>query len=97
MEKRLRFVSKEEAHKLIDEVPGNRIIVLTYNNFIGISDHGKYIKKKKGKKFVDKSESLVLADNNPVMVLNLHDKIINDFACYNKEKLIKAILLPKME
>lgn len=27
MEKQLRFVSKEEAHKLIDEMPGDGILV----------------------------------------------------------------------
>lgn len=97
MENQLRFVSKEEAHKLIDEAPGNRIMVLSYDNVIGISDNGKYIKKKKSKRFVDKSETLVLADTTPIMVLNLHDKFINDFSDYNKEKLSKSILLAKLE
>ena len=67
-----RIVSKEEAHKLIDEVPGNKVMVLSYNNLIGISNYRKYIKKKKGKKLVDKYSIIILSESNPVITLNLH-------------------------
>lgn len=44
-----RIVSKEEAHKLIDDVPGNKVMILSYDSVIGISNYRKFIKKKKGK------------------------------------------------
>lgn len=97
MGKQLRFVSKEEAHRLIDEMPGDGVLVIRYNRIVGISDQGKYIKKKKGRKYVDNSKSLVLIDNRPIMVLNLHDKLIKDFSEYSRESIVKSIMLAKLE
>lgn len=97
MEVQLKFVSKEEAHRLIDEAPGNGIMILTYNNEVGISDNGKYIKKGRGKRLVDKATVLVLAETSPAMMLNLHDRFFNDFSCYEREDIIRSIMLPKLE
>lgn len=97
MERQLRFVSKEEAHKLIDEAPGNEVLILTYNNVVGISNHGQYVKKRKSKKMIDKSTTLVLADSKPIVTLNLHDNIIKDFSEYNRKSIIKTIMLAKLE
>lgn len=46
-------MSKEETYKLIDEVPGNRVLILTYNGTVGVSEHGKYIKKKSKKRLIN--------------------------------------------
>ncbi len=93
----LKFITKEEAHKLIEEIPGEKVLILTYNCSIGISDCGKYIKKKKSKKIVDKAKSIVLAKNKPVTTLNLHDRLFNDFGEYNREGIVRTIMLPKLE
>lgn len=85
----LRIVSKEEAHKLIDEAPGNSVLVLTYDEVIGLSDYGKYMKKRKGKKLVDKSQIIVLSENNPVTTLNLHRLDLKNIS--------KSIIIPKLE
>lgn len=97
MKTQFRMISKKEAHRLIDEAPGSNVMVLTYNRNIGISDTGKYVRKKKGKILVDKAGVLVLAENDPILTLNLHNKCIGDFSCYNKEKIDKSILFPKLE
>lgn len=97
MEKQLRFVSKEEAHKLIDESPGDSVLILTYNNIFGMSDQGKRIKKKKSRRYVDKSETLVLIDSRPVLTINLHDKIIRNFDEYSRENIVRSIMLAKLE
>lgn len=97
MEKHLRFISKEEVHKLIDESPGDCVLVLTYDNTIGISKLGKKVKKRKSKKIVDKSKTLVLVDSRPILAINLHDKIIRDFSEYNKENIVRSIMLAKLE
>jgi len=91
------MISKDEAHKLIDKAPGNSIMILTYNSNIGMSDTGRYVKKKKGKLLVDKAKILVLAENNPIITLNLHNDHIGNFSCYGKEKIDKSILFPKLE
>lgn len=96
METQLRFVSKEEAHRLIDQAPGTGIMILTYNNNIGISDNGKFIKKRCGKRMVDKASVLVLAESNPVITLNLHGNFFGDFSRYDKEIIDKSILLAKL-
>lgn len=97
MEKQLKFVDKEEAHKLIDKMPGDSVLILTYDNVIGMSDLGKYVKKKKGKKYVDKSNTLVLVDSRPILTLNLHDRIIKDLSGYSRENVVKSIMLAKIE
>lgn len=97
MGEQLRFVSKEEAHKLIDGMPGNCVLVIKYNNIIGMSDNGKYVKKKRSKGYVDKSETLVLVDSRPILTLNLHDKFIKDFSEYNRENIVRSIMLAKLE
>lgn len=98
MEKQLRFVSKEDAHKLIDKIPGKGVLIMTYDSSVGISDKGKYIKKKKSKRYVDASKTLVLVDSRPVMMLNLHDRLIQDLAAgYNREGIIRSIMLVELE
>lgn len=97
MEKQLRFVSKEEAHRLIDKMPGNNVLIITYDNSMGISDDGKFIKKKKSKRYIDKSKTMVLVENSPLMMLNLHDRFIKDFSEYNRENIVRSIMLAKME
>ena len=91
----LKFITKEEAHKLIDEMPGTRIMMLTYNSNIGISEDGRYIKKKCGKKYTDKAKVLVLEEYSPVRMLNLHDKFFSDFSDYKKEDKVRSILLTR--
>lgn len=93
METQLRFVSKEEAHKLIDEMPGKKVLVLTYEESVGISDYGEYIKKSKGKRLVDNANVLVLKSSAPILTLNLHDKFFNDLVNYNREPIVRSILL----
>ena len=47
METQLKHVTKEELHKMIDEIPEEKLMVLTYKKDAGISDNGKMLKKKK--------------------------------------------------
>lgn len=97
METQFKFVSKKYAHDLIDKMPGDKVLVLTYKEKTGMSDHGKRVKKKKGKKLVDKANVIVLAENDPVMTLNLHDKFFNDLSRYNRDDIVKSIVLVKLE
>lgn len=46
---------------------------------------------------VEKSSVIVLSQNNPVTMLNLHNKFFSDFSNYNRENIVKSILLPKLE
>lgn len=92
-----KIVSKEEAHRLIDNAPGNEVMMIQYNCILGISNCGKRIKKKKSKKYVDKSSMVVLSQNNPVTMLNLHNRFLNGFSRSKKENIVKSILLPQLE
>lgn len=93
----LKIVSKEEAHRLIDNAPGNEVMMIQYNCMLGISNCGKRIKKKKSKKYVDKSSMVVLSQNNPVTILNLYNKLLYGFSGGKKEDVVKSILLPQLE
>lgn len=99
METQLSFMSKEEAHKLIDSIPGEGVFVLTYSMKSGKSDKGKYIKKKKGNKYVDKAKTVVLSQSK-IMTLNLHDRFFNDFEDYKeeymKDGITRTIIVPQI-
>lgn len=93
METQLKFVSKEKAHEMIDKAPGRMILMITYNQEVGISDCGKYIRKKKGKKLVDRASAVVLVKSNPVIMLNLHSQFMDELSSSRKEKIVRLILL----
>lgn len=95
----LRFMTKEEAHKLIDSIPGNGTYIITYDSKVGKSDTGKYVKKKISNKLVDKAKVLVLSESQ-ITTLNLHDIFFSDFEEYIDSKkvgIVKTILVPQLE
>ena len=96
METQLRHVSREELHKMIDEIPKEELMVLTYRKDIGISDNGKMMKKKKTKVLVDKAMILILTESKPVRRVDLEGNF-NRFAMNNRCNIIKSILLPQRE
>ena len=96
METQLKFVSKEELHKMIDEMTEEKLMVLTYKKDAGISDNGKMLKKKKTKKLVDKATLLIMTESNPIRKVDLE----GDFGLFktiNRENIIKTILFPQLE
>ena len=100
METQLSFMTKEDAHKYIDSIPGDGVFVLTYSEKTGKSDNGKYIKKKKGNKYVDKAKTVVLSKSK-ITTLNLHDKFFNNFEeCkgeYLKDGIVRTIMIPQIQ
>ena len=96
METQLRYMSKEELHKMIDEIPYDELMVLTYKKDSGISDNGKLLKKKKTKKYVDKSTLIVMTESNPIKKVDLEGNF-GLFKTINRENIIKTILLPQLE
>ena len=95
MEMQLRYISKEELHKMIDEIPEEKLMVLTYKKDIGISDNGKMLKKKKTKKLVNDSTLLILTEN-PIRKVDLEGNF-GLFKTINRENVIKTILFPRLE
>ena len=93
----LKVVSKEEAHKLIDSVSGDSVVILTYTAENGISNKGKTVNKKRSKKLVDDANLLVLAESNPIRKLDMHMELSNFLNQNKKKNIIKSILLPKLE
>lgn len=89
-------MTKEELHKMIDEIPEEDFMVLTYKKDIGISDNGKMLKKKKTKQLVDKATILILTETNPIRKVDLEGNF-GWFRSINRENIIKTILLPQRE
>lgn len=96
MKTQLSFMTKEEAHELIDSMPGDGIFVLTYSEKAGKSDNGKYVRKKKGNKLVDRAKVVVLSKSK-ITTVNLHDVFFNNFEEYKREGTIRTIILPQLE
>lgn len=95
METQLKFVSKEKARKMIDEIPGRKVLMITYNQKRGISDCGKYIRKKKGKMFVDRASTIILVRSNPVIMLKLHSQNMDVLPHHGRDNTVRSILLPE--
>ena len=92
----LKYISKEELHKMIDEIPEEKLIVLTYKKDIGISDNGEMLKKKKTKKLVNDATLLILTESNPIRKVDLEGNF-GLFKTINRENIIKTILFPQLE
>ena len=97
MEMRLKYVTKEQAHKMIDEVEGDTIFVLSYNKDKGISNNGKHICKKKGKNVINKSDEIELFETELTKTLSLYKTSNGWFDIFNRDNIVKMILLPKLE
>ena len=95
MDTQLRYVTKEELHKMIDEMPGDELMVLTYKKDTGISDHGRMIKKKKTKVYVDKATIIMMSESKPIRKVDLEGNFFK-FPCMSSN-IIKTILLPQLE
>lgn len=95
METQLRHVSREELHKMIDEIPEEELMVLTYRKDTGISDNGKKMKKRKTKILVDKATILILTESKPIRRVDLEGDF-NRFPM-NRNNIMKSILLPQRE
>ena len=95
MNTQLKYVTKEELHKMIDEMPGDELMVLTYKKDTGISDNGKMIKKKKTKVFVDRATIIIMTESKPIRKVDLEGNFC--IFPYMKNKIIKSILLPQLE
>ena len=91
-----KYMNKEELHRMIDELPDEEVMVLTYRKDSGISDNGKREKKSKAKQFVDKAKVIVLIDTKPIRRVNLEGNF-SKFPFVNRENIIKSILLPQIE
>lgn len=95
MDTQLKYVTKEELHRMIDETPGDELMVLTYKKDTGISDTGKMIKKKKTKVFVDRAKILVLTETKPIRKVDLEGEFCK--IPFINNNMIKSILLPQIE
>ena len=96
METQLRYVTKEELHKMIDEIPEDELMVLTYKKDMGISDNGKMVKKKKTKILVDKATIIIMTETKPIRKVDLEGDFYK-FPNIKRNNLIKSILLPRLE
>ena len=95
MDTQIRYMTKEELHKMIDETPGDKLMVLTYKKDSGISDNGRMIKKKKTKVYVDQANIIVMSESKPIRKVDLEGNFFK-FPCVSSD-IIKTILLPQLE
>lgn len=95
MEKQPKRVTKEELHKIIEELPYEEFFIIDYEKETGISNTGKFIKKKKTKQYVDKAKAIMMIDSKPVRRVNLEGNFTR-FPNINREHIIKSILIPQI-
>ena len=90
----LRQMTKKEVYNIIDDIPCDKVMVLTLKKDIGISKKGKMLKKKKLKSFINKAKNIILFEAKPIRRIDLE----GNFSRFSKGKIIiKTILLPQIE
>ena len=91
-----KYMNKEELHRMIDELPDEEVMVLTYKKSKGISDNGRLETKKKTKQLANKANVIVLIDTKPIRRVDLEGNF-SRFPFMDRENIIKSILLPQIE
>lgn len=56
-------IDKYEAHGFIDGTLDNKIMLFSFDKAKGISDPGKRIRKKRGKRLVDRASIIIYSVN----------------------------------
>ena len=90
----IKTISKKTAKKMIDEAPGDTIMILTYDNEIGVSNNSEIAYKIKGKRLVNNAEMLILNDSDFFDTIMLHN--IKMMPMQINNKISKSILLSKL-
>lgn len=90
----VKCISKKMAKKMIDEAPGDTIMILTYDNEIGLSIGNEIAYKAKGKKLVNSAEILMLNNSDFFDTIMLHG--IKNILAQPTDVISKSILLSKM-
>ena len=96
MEKQPKRVTKEELHKIIEELPYEEFFIMDYEEKTGVSNAGKFVKKKKTKQYVDNAKVIIMIDSKPVRRVDLKGNFAK-FPNINREHIIKSILIPQLE
>jgi hypothetical protein len=68
-----KSISKEEAYQIIDSIKHRKIIRLTYDDTIGMSDNGQWVRKRMVKRDIKKCRRITLNDQNPVVTMSVYD------------------------
>ena len=71
MRKELSITSKREAEHLIDNVKNKKIYILKYNKEKGLTVNKSFVRKKMGKKYIDKAQMLILSKDK-IITLNCY-------------------------
>lgn len=77
-------IDKYEAHSFIDGTLGNKIMLLSFDRKRGISGPGKRIRKKRGKRLVDRASIIIYSETEYTKKLDLWD-----------ENLVNTLLIPQ--
>lgn len=91
-----KYMTKEELHKLVDELPEDKVMVITYNKDSGVSDNGRMTSKNKTRKYINQANIIILIDGKIIKRIDLEGNFHN-FPSISRENIIKSILLPQLE
>lgn len=85
------YVTKDQAKKMIDEAPGDVVMIATINTKNYINSGTKKENKKKGQNIIDKANKITYQNNNFFGTLSLYGVLINS------EDIVHNILFPQLE
>lgn len=89
----LRQMTKKEVYNIIDDIPCDKVMVLTLKKNIGVSDRGKMLKKRSIKALIDKANIILLSEAKQIRRINLE----GNFSIFSRQNILKTILIPHLE
>ena len=81
-------IDKYEAHDFIDMAVGNKIMLLSFDKKKGISGSGKRIRKKKGKRLVDRASIIIYSETEYTKKLDLWGENLVNTLLISQNRLI---------
>lgn len=87
-----RVVDKQDTYITIDNSVGD-VILAEYDFDRGVSNNFNRITKWKAKKLIKRAKTVLLKGKNPMVVFEIHDKIIENIENYMGVGKVKQLLL----
>lgn len=81
-------IDKYEAHDFIDRAVGNKIMLLSFDKKKGISGSGKRIRKKRGKRLVDRASIIIYSETEYTKKLDLWGENLVNTLLISQNRLI---------
>lgn len=88
----IMVVTKDEAKKIIDNAPGDSVVLITLNTKTYVHSVGKRIQKTNSEIFLDNAKKILYQDNDFFGTMSLYGIVQKE-----EDAIIHNLLFPQLE